>query len=76
MGAHQFGVHSGHHQAVDEVGEGLVVVGPAPDQVIEAIEIPDHPWFFAVQWHPELSAATSPEQQRLFESLVEAASGG
>jgi putative glutamine amidotransferase len=27
----------------------------------------------AVQWHPELSAASDPLQQKLFDALVEAA---
>ena len=35
--------------------------------------MPDHPWLFAVQWHPELTAADDPVQQRLFDALVEAA---
>jgi putative glutamine amidotransferase len=35
--------------------------------------MPDHPWLVAVQWHPELSAATDPLQQRLFEALIQAA---
>ena len=30
-------------------------------------------WAVAVQWHPELSAATDPLQQRLFDALVKAA---
>jgi putative glutamine amidotransferase len=66
---------SWHHQAVDEVGDGLTVVGHAPDGVIEALEMPEHPWLFAVQWHPEITAAHDPVQQRLFEGLVQAARG-
>ena len=66
---------SWHHQAVDEVGDGLTVVGHAPDGVIEGLEMPEHPWLFAVQWHPEITAAHDPVQQRLFEGLVQAARG-
>jgi putative glutamine amidotransferase len=65
---------SWHHQAVHELGRGLEVVARAPDGVIEAVELPTHPWLVAVQWHPELTAAEDPTQQRLFDALsVEAA---
>ncbi len=75
MGANQMEIMSWHHQAIDEVGDGLVVVAHASDGVIEAVEMPGHPWLLGVQWHPELSAATDPTQQRLFDGLVRAARG-
>ena len=61
---------SWHHQAIDELGSGLRAVGWAPDGTIEATEHDSHPWLVSVQWHPELSAATDPTQQRLFDALV------
>lgn len=64
---------SWHHQALKQVALGLNVVASAPDGTIEAVELPDHPWLVAVQWHPELTAATDASQQRLFDALVEAA---
>ncbi|HWQ37611.1 MAG TPA: gamma-glutamyl-gamma-aminobutyrate hydrolase family protein [Burkholderiales bacterium] len=66
-------VTSWHHQAPRKVADGFEVVATAPDGIVEAIEMPDHPWLVAVQWHPELSAAADPLQQRLFDALVEAA---
>lgn len=45
-------VNSLHHQAVDRVGDGLEVVGRAPDGVVEAIETDDGRTI-GVQWHPE-----------------------
>ena len=45
----------------------------APDGTIEGLEMQSHPWLVAVQWHPELTAAEDPIQQRLFDALVEAA---
>jgi putative glutamine amidotransferase len=63
---------SSHHQAIREVGRGLAVVAKAPDGTIEAVEMPDHPWLVAVQWHPEYTAAEDSVQQRLFDALVEA----
>lgn len=43
-----------HHQAVDVVGEGLVVSGWADiDELPEAIELPGRSFVLGVQWHPE-----------------------
>lgn len=64
---------SWHHQAIRQVAPGLKVVAHAPDGTIEAVEMPAHPWLIAVQWHPELTAADDPSQQRIFEALVAAA---
>jgi putative glutamine amidotransferase len=72
LGETRFNAASWHHQAIRDVGRGLAVVAQAPDGTIEACEFPAHPWFFTVQWHPELTAHTSPTQQRLFDALVEA----
>ena len=59
-------VNSTHHQAVARPGP-FRVVGRAPDGVIEAVELPNHPWAFGVQWHPEWLPGG------LFSALVEAA---
>lgn len=59
-----------HHQAIDKVAPPLRAVAWAADGLIEAVELPEHRWLVAVQWHPELSAATDPVQQRLFDALV------
>jgi putative glutamine amidotransferase len=64
---------SWHHQAIRHTAPGLSVVAHAPDGAIEATEADGHPWLVAVQWHPELTAADDPAQQRLFDALVEAA---
>ena len=61
---------SWHHQAVRSVAEPLAVTAHAPDGIVEAAELPDHPWLVAVQWHPEITAADDPVQQRLFDALV------
>lgn len=48
-------VNSLHHQAVEQarVAPGLLVAAVAPDGVVEALEVPGHPWALGVQWHPE-----------------------
>lgn len=58
-----------HHQAIDRLGEGLVVSALDADGVIEAIEMPGPGFVVAVQWHPEESL----DDLRLFAGLVEAA---
>jgi putative glutamine amidotransferase len=41
---------SWHHQGIKTLGRGLIPAGYAPDGVLEACELPDHPWLVAVQW--------------------------
>ena len=56
IGAGAHDIRSGHHQAVDRLGEGLVVSATAADGVVEAVELPDD-WVVGVQWHPEDAGA-------------------
>jgi len=65
-----FEASSSHHQAIDRVGKPLVVAAHAADGTIEAVELPNHPWLFGVQWHPEMTAEVDPLQQSLFDRLV------
>ncbi|HMS55805.1 MAG TPA: gamma-glutamyl-gamma-aminobutyrate hydrolase family protein [Fimbriimonadaceae bacterium] len=62
-----------HHQAVNQVGSGLQVVGRSDDGTIEAIESTDRPWMIGVQWHPERTP-DDPESVALFKSFVDQAS--
>ena len=59
-------VNSFHHQAVDELGNGLRVAARAADGTVEAIESPGG-FAIGVQWHAETLA-----DARLFEALVSA----
>ncbi len=65
--------NSRHHQAVREIGQGLVVSARSPDGLIEATEKPDARFFLSVQWHPENLWARDPAMRALFRALVEAA---
>ncbi|WP_328354098.1 gamma-glutamyl-gamma-aminobutyrate hydrolase family protein [Mycobacterium sp. NBC_00419] len=58
-----------HHQAIDRLGEGLVVSARDTDGVIEAVEMPGHDFVLAVQWHPEETL----DDLRVFAGLVDAA---
>ena len=62
--------HSFHHQAVEVLGEDLVITGHSDDGVVEAVESTTSRWVVGVQWHPEDTAVEDPHQQGLFENLV------
>jgi putative glutamine amidotransferase len=65
-------VNSLHHQGLKEIAPSVRVAGQAPDGLVEAIELPDHRFGLAVQWHPEW--LTDQEgTQNLFRKFVEAA---
>ena len=66
-------VNSLHHQGIEILASGITAVGHAPDGLVEAVELPDHPFGVAVQWHPEWLTGQK-EMRRLFSAFVEAAS--
>jgi putative glutamine amidotransferase len=70
LGADTVEVNSFHHQAVKEPGRGVVVSARADDDVVEGIELPDHPFAVGVQWHPEAFWDKGLHFQSLFEALV------
>lgn len=75
MGTLEPEVHSFHHQAVDRLGEGLVVTSTSDDGTVESIEHDAARWVVGVQWHPEDTAATDHANQALFDELVRRAKG-
>ena len=65
-------VNSLHHQGLKDIPPSLRVAGHSPDGLVEAVELPDHPFGIAVQWHPEW--LTEQEATRnLFRRFVQAA---
>src|SRR6516164_1325557 len=51
---------------------GMVFSGTSPDgKLVEVIELPNHPWFLAVQCHPEFKSKPT-QAHPLFRSFVEA----
>ena len=69
VGSSEIEVNSTHHQAVKDPGRARVCA-VAPDQIVEAIELPDQ-FALGVQWHPELLAGN--EHLALYRALVERA---
>jgi putative glutamine amidotransferase len=68
-------VNSHHHQAIAQPAPGFLVTARASDGVVEGAEIPEHPFFLGVQWHPE-RMDRSESTRRLFRRFVEASSTG
>jgi putative glutamine amidotransferase len=72
LGRRRMKVNSFHHQAVDELGSGLIVTSRATDGTVESIEALDRNFVLGVQWHAEcLVDRTS--QASLFRTFVDAA---
>jgi len=61
-----------HHQAVDQLGQGLTATAWAQDGTIESLEARDRPFVVAVQWHAE-GLAGRPRHLALFTAFIGAA---
>ncbi len=68
---HRFEVNPEYVPLLEE--QGMVASGKSPDRVfVEVIELPDHPWFLACQFHPEFKSKPY-DPHPLFASFVSAA---
>jgi CTP synthase len=68
---HRYEINIGYKDTLEEAG--LSFSGISPDGMLpEIIELPDHPWFIGVQFHPELKSKPF-EPHPLFTSFIRAA---
>lgn len=68
---HRYEFNNNYQHALEEAG--LVFSGMSKDNSLaEMIEIPDHPWFIACQFHPEFTS-TPRQGHRLFDGFINAA---
>ena len=68
---HRFEFNNRYRQQF--AANGLVYSGTSPDgNLVEVIEVPEHPWFVAVQFHPEFKSKPTAAHP-LFRGLVQAA---
>lgn len=68
---HRYEVNIDYRQRLEEAG--LDFAGLSPDGVLpETVELPDHPWFIGVQYHPELKSRPL-DPHPLFASFIAAA---
>ena len=74
VGTSTFAIASHHHQAVAQLGPGLVACAVAPDGVVEAVEAPGEQFLLGVQWHPEQKLPGTGLE--LFRAFVHAAALG
>jgi len=68
---HRYEVNIEYREQLEAAG--LKFSGMSPDGVLpEIVEYADHPWFIAVQYHPELKSRPF-EPHPLFEGFIKAA---
>jgi putative glutamine amidotransferase len=72
LGENRLRVNSLHHQGLKSLAPELRQAAYAPDGLVEAVELPGHPFGMAVQWHPEW-LTDQPATRRLFRAFVVAA---
>ena len=67
---HRYEVNNRFLEALQKAG--LVISGFSEDQLVEMIELPNHPWFLGCQFHPEFSS-TPRLGHPLFSDFIRAA---
>jgi CTP synthase len=70
---HRFEVSNQYREALEQ--NGMVLSGQSPDgRLVEIVELKDHPWFVASQFHPEFRSRPD-RPHPLFFGFVKAAIG-
>ncbi len=70
---HRYEFNNNYREVLQNAG--LKIVGVSPDdQLVEVIELDDHPWFIGCQFHPEFKSRPM-EPHPLFKDFVKAAKG-
>ena len=68
---HRFEFNNTYRPLLQE--KGLRIAGLSPDErLVEIVELPDHPWFVGVQFHPEFKSRPN-KPHKLFASFIGAA---
>ena len=68
---HRYEFNNDYRETLTQAG--LVLSGLSPDErLVEIVELPDHPWFVGVQFHPELKSRPN-KAHPLFQALIAAA---
>ncbi|MCY9661538.1 CTP synthase [Paenibacillus chondroitinus] len=70
---HRYEFNNEYRELIESAG--LRISGTSPDgRLVEMVELPGHPWFLAVQFHPEFTSRPN-RPQPLFREFVKAAQG-
>ncbi|MDR6554463.1 CTP synthase [Paenibacillus qinlingensis] len=68
---HRYEFNNEYRELIESAG--LRISGTSPDgRLVEMVELPGHPWFLAVQFHPEFTSRPN-RPQPLFREFVKAA---
>ncbi len=68
---HRYEFNNNYRQELTQ--SGLVLAGLSPDErLVEIVELPNHPWFVGVQFHPELKSRPN-KAHPLFRAFIGAA---
>ena len=67
---HRFEFNNAYREEMEAAG--LIVAGVNPERdLVEIVEVKDHPWFVAVQFHPEFQSKPT-KAHPLFAAFIEA----
>lgn len=69
---HRYEVNNHYLTQLEQAGLVIGGVSAGRERLVETIEIPNHPWFFACQFHPEFTS-TPRKGHPLFTSFIKAA---
>ena len=72
LGEDTIPVNSRHHQAIRDLAPGLMPMALSPDGLIEAVWMPERPFVWAIQWHPEHSFRADDRGLRIVDLFVRA----
>jgi CTP synthase len=64
---HRYEVNNNYRQQLSDAG--LVFSGLSVDDLVEMVELPNHPWFLASQFHPEFTSNPR-DGHPLFKSFI------
>ncbi|HSH43531.1 MAG TPA: CTP synthase [Arenicellales bacterium] len=67
---HRYEFNNNYRRPLEE--KGLVIAGVSQDDLVEVIELPDHPWFVGCQFHPEFTSSPR-DGHPLFSGYITAA---
>jgi len=67
---HRYEFNNNYRRPLEE--KGLVIAGVSQDDLVEVIELPDHPWFVGCQFHPEFTSSPR-DGHPLFSAYITAA---
>lgn len=74
-GCNTFWVNSLHGQGAKTLSPQLRVEARAPDGLVEAVSVNDHPFALGVQWHPEWNSSEYALSRMLFDGFITACQG-